>query len=310
MLLAPAAEAQDEAPLLTLAPPNGAEGFGGAVTGVPDANGDGLYDLLVGAAELGENEGAFLFNGATGDLLHELAPPEEGTVNFGAAVSGVPDVDGRGDLLVGADFAGPGTGPEFAGRAYLFSGATGALLRTLASPNERRSGFFGRAVSGVPDADGDGRSDLLVGAPGERVGGNDAGRIYLFSGATGALLFAKSGVRSLGEAVAGVPDVDGDGRGDVIVGDPDAFVIAGGMALTRAGRAWLYSGATGTLLYDLQAPEPRQQAQFGSAVAALPDTDGDGVADLLVGQTESTRLTSGVARTGCYSTAPMSTAVS
>ncbi len=58
------------------------------------------------------------------------------------------------------------------------------LLRTLTSLNEEAEGRFGLAVAGVSDATGDGRGDVLIGAPFEDPGVSptDAGRAYLFSG--------------------------------------------------------------------------------------------------------------------------------
>ncbi len=109
---------------------------------------------------------------------------------FGESVAGVPDADGdgRGDLFVGAPGEDPGTSPTSAGRAYLFSGNTGAPLFELQSPNEEFQGSFGYSVAGVPDTDGDGRGDLLVGANQEDPGASlrNAGRAYLFSGASGS----------------------------------------------------------------------------------------------------------------------------
>ena len=99
---------------------------------------------------------------------------------------GVEDVDGdgRGDLLVGAD----GGRDDFDGRAYLFSGATGALLYSLEGPSnpDGSRSAFGSAVAGVADVDGDGFGDLLIGAQGQDDGAPGAGRAYLFSGSTGA----------------------------------------------------------------------------------------------------------------------------
>src|SRR5690606_38579696 len=96
--------------------------------------------------------------------------------NFGFAVAGVPDLDGdgRGDLLVGAPVEGPRPGSLFNrayGRAYVFSGSTGTLIRTLASPARGESCedlFF--------DA-----CDAFGGGPGEDPEGDDEGRAYVFS---------------------------------------------------------------------------------------------------------------------------------
>jgi hypothetical protein len=256
--------------------------FGVSVAGVPDADGDGTGDLLVGAwHEDGgaDNAGrAYLFSGADGSLLYSLTSPnaEQGG-DFGASVAGVTDVngDGAGDLLIGTE--GEDGGAQNAGRAYLFSGIDGTLLHTLTSTNPAVTGLFGRAVAGVPDTDGDGRADLLIGARNE-----SPKRAYLFSGATGALLHtieAPHPVLSFGAPVAGVPDVDGDGTGDLLVGGPDEKV---GEAY-GVGRAYLFSGADGSLLLTLDSPNPEGNGHFSNSVAGVPDADGDGRGDLLLG---------------------------
>ncbi len=259
-----------------------------SVTGVPDADGDGLGDFAIGIyPPLGQGgEGkVYLHSGATGDLLHVLASPEPSSsflAQFGAAISGVPDADGdgRGDVLVGAEEEGE------AGRAYLYSGATGELIHVLPNPTGRLLDEFGDAVAGVPDADGDGRGDLLIGAHGAASGGvAGAGRAYLFSGATGAPLFVllspSPDLRGeFGQAVASVPDADGDGHGDLLVGAPRETPLDG---VFKVGQAYLYSGATGALLLGLRSPNQEDRGRFGAAVAGVPDADGDGRGDLLVG---------------------------
>lgn len=269
--------------------------FGSSVASVPDADGDGRGDVLIGARSEQVGSGpeaagrAYLFSGATGALLQTfVSPNEEEAGFFGSSVAGVPDAngDGRGDVLIGAS-EDPGTSPAEAGRVYLFSGADGSLLQTLVSPNEEELGLFGSSVAGIDDADGDGRGDLLVGARQEDPDSSPifAGRAYLFSGATGALLQSlvspnEELVGNFGSAVSGVPDADGDGRGDLLVGadrdDP-------GSSPGDAGRAYLFSGADGSLLLELASPNEEVQGFFGLAVSGTPDADGDGRGDLLVG---------------------------
>jgi len=259
--------------------------FGWSVSGVPDADGDGRGDVLVGARR--ETVGfagagrAYLFNGATGALLRVFVSPNgEFDGQFGYSVSGVPDADGdgRGDVLVGAFGESGGTG-----RAYLFSGDTGALLRTFVSPNPTVSGFFGFSVSGLPDADGDGRGDALVGAKNESGGATEAGRAYLFNGANGALLrtFVSPNPQfggHFGESTSGAHDADGDGRGDVIIG---ARSEDGGAS--SAGRAYLFSGDTGSLLRTFVSPNPQANGFFGFSVSGVSDADGDGRGDVIIG---------------------------
>src|SRR5690606_38824236 len=124
------------------------------------------------------------------------------------------------------------------------------LRHTLVSPDLDQNGAFSEAVAGVPDVDGDGVDDLLVGARFE--GSDDRGAAYVFSGATGAPLYALAspyaGYQSwFGFAVAGVPDLDGDGRGDLLISAPGED--AGGVY--RPGRAYVFSGATGAPLHTL-----------------------------------------------------------
>src|SRR5690606_16999294 len=107
--------------------------------------------------------------------------------------------------------------------AYVYSGATGALLYALASPHAGYQSWFGFAVAGVPDLDGDGRGDLLISAPAESHAAQNDGRAYVFSGATGDLLHTLTSPNpfsggNFGGAVAGLDDLDGDGRGDLLVG--------------------------------------------------------------------------------------------
>ncbi len=254
--------------------------FGRAVTGVQDVDGDGRGDLLIGSRDAGGQ--AYLFSGATGLLLDTLFSPDPMSGdNFGAAVAAVPDTDGDGldDLLIGA-FAGMHENIR-SGRAYLFSGATRALLHTLDSPDPKNFGDFGEAVAGVPDVDGDGRGDLLIGAPQENGSSNLtwAGRAYLFSGTIGALLRSLDSPNPgandrFGISVSGTADVDGDERGDILVG---AFFE------DETGRAYAFSGATGALLQPLDSPNPDPVGLFGSAIATLPDANGDGRDDFLVG---------------------------
>jgi hypothetical protein len=165
-------------------------------------------------------------------VLQTLNSPDiEETGHFGKAVSGTGDTNGDGtaDLLIGAPRE-EAEGERRAGRAYLFGGARGWLLQTLKSPNAENDGRFGRAISGVRDANGDGTADLLIGAPEESaVGEGESGRAYLFSGATGEVLQALNSPNAeddghFGKAVAGAGDANGDGTADLLIGAPEEEV--------------------------------------------------------------------------------------
>jgi len=200
--------------------------------------------------------------------------------NFGLSVSGAGDVDGDGfaDLVVGAPIAMP-NGLGVAGSAFVFSGSTGAQLWRF--DGQAYGYWLGYSVAGAGDVDGDGFDDLIVGAPKASPSGlSNAGSAFVFSGATGAQLWRFDGLAALDElgySVSGAGDVDGDGFDDLIVGT--SFSDPNG--LSRAGSAFVFSGATGAQLWRFDGQATGDQ--LGSSVSGAGDLDGDGFADLIVG---------------------------
>lgn len=85
------------------------------------------------------------------------------------------------------------------------------ILRSITG--QRIGDQFGWEMEDVGDVDGDGAGDFAVSAPTNNGGGTQAGRIYIYSGATGAQLFAFSGQASnqLGIDMDVLGDVNGDG---------------------------------------------------------------------------------------------------
>ena len=176
-------------------------------------------------------------------LLHQ----KNGSSAFdfmGRAVAGAGDVDGDGkaDFIVGASRELTG-----AGSVFVYSGATGALLYRKDSSDSLS--YFGFSVAGAGDVNGDGKADFLVGAFQADPGGlENAGSVFLYSGADGSLLYRKDGAGfgdEFGISVAGAGDVNGDAKSDFIVGAR----LADPNGVSNAGSAYLFSGATGELLY-------------------------------------------------------------
>jgi hypothetical protein len=138
---------------------------------------------------------------------------------------------------------------------------------------------FGLSVSGAEDVDNDGCDDVIIGAPGNYVSGSDSGHVYVYSGRTGDLLWRFSGEvpgHAFGYSVCGAGDVDSDGYADLIVGAP--FGYAGDSV---GGRAYVYSGQNGNLLWTFSVEE--QHGLLGHSVSGAGDTDDDGYDDLVVG---------------------------
>lgn len=213
---------------------------------------------------------------------------ETPTDTFGWAAERLGDIDGDGaeDFIVGAP--GSAAGGPSAGRAYVYSGRAGTLLNVVTG---RSNDQYGWAVAGVSDADGDGVGDYAVGGPGfVGLPAPLAGRVTLYSGATHVVLQEWSGTTDsfFGADVNAAGDVDGDGRGDVLVGAPRTSVAG-----RLAGRIEVLSGRTGERLWTTDGLAPG--SLLGTAVGGLGDLDGDGVPEQGAGARNAGQQTGGLA---------------
>src|SRR6266851_6965954 len=258
--------------------------FGARLASVGDLDGDGIPEIAMGTP-YGSGSGPYgggvvtVRSGSDGTLLDEFDGSASGDY-LGRAIAGMGDLDGDGvpDLLLAAPNASPGGRAE-AGLVQVRSGATGEILRQL--NGAEASAYFGQAVANVGDLDGDGVDDFAVAAPSASPSGmQDAGSVFVYSGASGQLLYRWDGPESFGafgSAVAGGGDVDGDGVPDVIVGAPGSS--PGGVPV--AGSAFVFSGATGALLFRWDGAE--RDGTLGQSVAILGDLTGDGRAEVAIG---------------------------
>lgn len=256
--------------------------LGYAVAGAGDVNRDGRPDLIVGepfADNGGTDRGkSYVHSGATGGVLYTLAGTEN-DAELGFAVAGGGDFnrDGKADFLVGASLA-EGSGTDAGAAIRYTSGFTTlpVLDPTLAYTvtGAEDGAELGSYVANLGDIDGDSYDDFLVAEP---KSGDDQGTVYVYSGATGAIKYTKSGSgengAQYGYSAGGGGDLDGDGKNDFIVGEP--FTAAG-------GKVWVYSGADGHLLSSLESSEPG--SQLGSSVAIVGDVNGDSKDDVIVSE--------------------------
>lgn len=242
--------------------------LGASVTGMGDVNGDSIPDFAAGAPQ-----GSFarVYSGADASLLYQVTGQLLDDA-FGSAVESLEDLDGDGarELAVGAIRA-KASQP---GYVRIYSGATGAQLYHINGDHADDS--FGASIAALGDIDGDGTADLLVGAPGPSGVANNYARIL--SGADGSnrgTLIGPARDSRFGASVASAGDVNGDGKEDLLIGEPLA-----GPGTVNYGRAVLYSGATLEPLYQFRG---RNGEFLGQAVASLGDLDGDGLSEIVIG---------------------------
>ncbi|MCE9595616.1 MAG: integrin alpha [Planctomycetes bacterium] len=218
-----------------------------------------------------------LFQGADGRCCYEY--DHTLLVPVIAAVGDV-DRDGAADLLIADAGNNSGTNPPPAthlGRAWVVSGVTGAILRTLVG-DEPGDGF-GVVACGLGDVDDDGVPDWVVGAMGSKA--RRYGSAVVFSGATGRRKFEVASPYAddlFGLSLADVGDFDGDGARDFAVG----AAHPSGTSLP-SGRVRFFSGRDGRPLGEVASLGDRTRRH----IERLGELDGDGRDEIVVSQTSA-----------------------
>jgi uncharacterized repeat protein (TIGR01451 family) len=252
------------------------DSFGHSVGGLGDVNADGYAEFVVSApgndAAGAETGRVYVVDGQTGAYLASFSPGIAGAF-FGSAVSGIGDVSGDGlpDFAVGAaDASG-------SGRIYVLNGVTAAAVYAPIAPAASGGNLGLYWLDGVSDVNGDLVPDIYAGDINDSGTATDAGRAYIFSGADGSTLQSFGG-ESAGDQLGighALPDVNGDGFGDVIVATWRSDEGA-----TDGGKVYIYSGADGRLLRNFVATIPDEM--FAVEAIGIGDLTGDGIVDFLV----------------------------
>jgi len=222
------------------------------------------------------------------------------------SVTSIGDLDGDGvsDIAVGAD-GDDGTGTDQGAVHIHFLNTDGSVDSTVEINGSTTNGptlsdndYYGHVTS-IGDLDGDGVSDLAVGAPGDDTGGDTRGAVYIHfmntdgsidstvkiddTTANGPVL---SDEDSYGFGIASIGDLNGDGVSDLAVGALDDD--AGG---TSQGALHIhFMNTDGSIDSTVEingsttnGPTLSDGDFYGISVASIGDLDGDGVSDLAVG---------------------------
>ena len=157
--------------------------------------------------------------------------------------------------------------------------AGSAWPQDLAFDGETPGDNFGAAVAMVSDLNGDGVPDLVVGAGLADYSHQNAGAVYLVSGADGSVLRRHDGPgvdHRFGFLVCSAGDANGDG-----VEDYAASARRDNPFRYPSGLVQLFSGADGSLIREYRSA--RNWDRFGHTLAPAGDVNGDGFDDLLIG---------------------------
>lgn len=270
--------------------------FGISVSTAGDVNGDGYSDVIVGAYQYTNGQSdegaAFVYHGSAAGLEEIYSmnmESDQANAILGHSVSTAGDVNGDGyaDVIIG--IPGYDGGQTDEGQVYVYHGsATGlSVVPDWTAESDQAGAELGHSVSNAGDVNGDGFSDVIIGASGYDNDQTDEGRAFVYHGSDFGLSItpdwtaeADQADASFGYSVSTAGDVNGDGYADVIIG---ANNYGNGQYLE--GAAFVYHGSSSGLFIteDWKVESDKTYAEFGYSVSTAGDVNGDGYSDVIIG---------------------------
>lgn len=271
--------------------------LGSAVAPAGDVNGDGFSDVLVGsyAFDHGQKDEGSVFvwfgrpcglNENTKLLLEPISPE----VQFGWSMAGLGDINGDGfdDMIVSANYYDNGQTDE--GAAFVYLGSANGIAFIPATVLESNQAFAELGeVSGAGDINGDGFDDIMIGLPlyDVKQPGSDEGAVMIFHGSQQGIANIPNRIINgtqtkarFGGSVASAGDVNGDGYGDILIGEPEYDIT---QPLSEEGRAMVFMGGANGILDSLVINGPTNGMYMGTQVSGTGDLNSDGFEEILIG---------------------------
>lgn len=208
---------------------------------------------------------------------------------LGWSVSSAGDVNGDGfaDVIVGAHFTQRSGELDKEGRAYLFYGSAAGLSATPSwiGYGGITNAYFGWSVDSAGDVNGDGYSDIVIGAMKYSDGQANEGKVFVYYGSPGGLGATADWTvegdqvgAQLGYAVASAGDVDHNGFDDLIVGAN----LYDGVAVDEGAVYLFYGSGSGLNTTPGRVFSGGSEgAQLGAALAG-GDLNNDSFSDLIL----------------------------
>lgn len=280
------------------------DGLGGAVA-IGDFNNDGNQDILLGANRNDDgasNAGSmYIYYGDNTTITSNVSVSgyyeltgEAASNSAGSALTvGDFDNDGYDDFVVGAlNYGGIGAAYVVYGQDMTNSATTTSLSSATRFSTGSTGDTFG-SVLAVGDINGDGYSDLAIGASGSDVSGTNAGAVNVLYGtssdwttssfASAIAITGKAAADSAGTAVH-IEDMNKDGFAELMIGainNADGGAAAGSVYIINGASTALTSTGVETLASHEFTGEVAENS-FGRSIAT-PDFNGDGVPELTIG---------------------------